>query len=344
MRSILVPYLLLSKMSQETRQAEEHALREQLDALRNQLARRDDDFKAVGRVVIDLQKQNRSLQMQLDARATETKHLELQLEKAVDTIRRKSASETQLIIEQDATRKMLYEKAPSLLRPVLGQERLYSPRLSSSFVRISEAAELISPRHFSVASVQADMLRSYDGVMAAKASLRLSPGAVLGSEFGGSWVNAPLQLPLMTHETSSPSIHVGRYEHALHPMQTTLRLVPKSQGTPRASALTSAVLAEAADYTAASRRSVDARAEHASNGHPTDRATSGTGASGSCFGSSPSTSTCCRSDLSATRSVSPRGSPRACSDPLSVHVSSSPRASDPLSRTLAMIHRVRATH
>ena len=329
-------------MSHETRQAEEHALREQLDALRNQLARRDDDFKAVGRVVIDLQKQNRSLQMQLDARATETKHLELQLEKAVDTIRRKSASETQLIIEQDATRKMLYEKAPSLLRPVLGQERLYSPRLSSSFVRISEAAELISPRHFSVASVQADMLRSYDGVMAAKASLRLSPGAVLGSEFGGSWVNAPLQLPLMTHETSSPSIHVGRYEHAL---QTTLRLMPKSQGTPQASALTSAVLAEAADYTAASRRSVDARAEHASNGHPTDRATSGTGASGSClFGSSPSTPTCCRSDLSATRSVSPRGSPRACSDPLSVHVSSSPRASDPLSRTLAMIHRVRATH
>jgi hypothetical protein len=235
---------------------------------------------------------------------------------------------------------MLYEKAPSLLRPVLGQERLYSPRLSSSFVRISEAAELISPRHFSVASVQADMLRSYDGVMAAKASLRLSPGAVLGSEFGGSWVNAPLQLPLMTHETSSPSIHVGRYEHAL---QTTLRLMPKSQGTPQASALTSAVLAEAADYTAASRRFVDARAEHASNGHPTDRATSGTGASGSCFGSSPSTPTCCRSDLSATRSVSPRGSPRACSDPLSVHVSSSPRASDPLSRTLAMIHRVRAT-
>jgi hypothetical protein len=238
---------------------------------------------------------------------------------------------------------MLYEKAPSLLRPVLGQERLYSPRLSSSFVRISEAAELISPRHFSVASVQADMLRSYDGVMAAKASLRLSPGAVLGAEFGGSWVNAPLQLPLMTHETSSPSIHVGRYEHALHPMQTTLRLVPKSQGTPRASALTSAVLAEAADYTAASRRFVDARAGASNLGHPTDRATSGT-ASGSCFGSSPSTPTCCRSDLSATRSVSPRGSPRACSDPLSVHVSSSPRASDPLSRTLAMIHRVRATH
>ena len=337
-------------MSQETRQAEEHALREQLDALRNQLARRDDDFKAVGRVVIDLQKQNRSLQMQLDARATETKHLELQLEKAVDTIRRKSTSETQLIIEQDATRKMLYEKAPSLLRPVLGQERLYSPRLSSSFVRISEAAELISPRHFSVASVQADMLRSYDGVMAAKASLRLSPGAVLGSEFGGSWVNAPLQLPLMTHETSSPSIHVGRYEHALHPMQTTLRLVPKSQGDPRASALTSAMLAEAADYTAASRRFVAARAG-APHGHPKNRATSGT-ASGSCFGSSPSTPTC-RSDLSATRIVSPRDSPRASSDPLSGlsnspnasdPLSSSPRASDPLSRTLAMIHRVRATH
>ena len=341
-------------MSHETRQAEEHALREQLDALRNQLARRDDDFKAVGRVVIDLQKQNRSLQMQLDARATEKKHLELQLEKADDTIRRKSASETQLIIEQDATRKMLYEKAPSLLRPVLGQERLYSPRLSSSFVRISEAAELISPRHFSVASVQADMLRSYDGVMAAKASLRLSPGAVLGSEFGGSWVNAPLQLPLMTHETSSPSIHVGRYEHALHPMQTTLRLVPKSQGDPRASVLTSAMLADqAADYTAASRRFVAARAG-SSNGHPTDRATSGT-ASGSCFGSSPSTPRC-RSDLSATpRIVSPRDSPRASSDPLpglsnfpngnaSDPLSSSPRASDPLSRTLAMIHRVRATH
>ena len=304
---------LLSKMSHETRQAEEHSLREQLDALRNQLARRDDDFKAVGRVVIDLQKQNRSLQMQLDARATETKHLELQLEKAVDTIRRKSASETQLIIEQDATRKMLYEKAPSLLRPVLGQERLYSPRLSSSFVRISEAAELISPRHFSVASVQADMLRSYDGVMAAKASLRLSPGAVLGSEFGGSWVNAPLQLPLMTHETSSPSIHVGRYEHALQ------RFVAARAGAP--------------------------------HGHPKNRATSGT-ASGSCFGSSPSTPTC-RSDLSATRIVSPRDSPRASSDPLSGlsnspnasdPLSSSPRASDPLSRTLAMIHRVRATH
>jgi hypothetical protein len=208
---------------------------------------------------------------------------------------------------------MLYEKAPSLLRPVLGQERLYSPRLSSSFVRISEAAELISPRHFSVASVQADMLRSYDGVMAAKASLRLSPGAVLGSEFGGSWVNAPLQLPLMTHETSSPSIHVGRYEHALQ------RFVAARAGAP--------------------------------HGHPKNRATSGT-ASGSCFGSSPSTPTC-RSDLSATRIVSPRDSPRASSDPLSGlsnspnasdPLSSSPRASDPLSRTLAMIHRVRATH
>ena len=334
-------------------QAKVEALQEQLDALRIQLARRDDDFKAVGRMVIDLQKQNRSLQMQLDARATEKKHLELQLEKADDTIRRKSASERQLIIEQDATRKMLYEKAPSLLRPVLGQERLYSPRLSSSFVRISEAAELISPRQFSFASVQADMLRSYDGVMAAKASLRLSPGAVLGSEFGGSWVNAPLQLePLINHETSSPSIRVGRYEHTLHPMQTTLRLVPKSQGDPRASVLTSAMLADqAADYTAASRRFVAARAG-SSNGHPTDRATSGT-ASGSCFGSSPSTPTC-RSDLSATpRIVSPRDSPRASSDPLSGlsnfpnasdPLSSSPRASDPLSRTLAMIHRVRATH
>ena len=85
-------------------QAKVEALQEQLDALRIQLARRDDDFKAVGRMVIDLQKQNRSLEMQLDARATEKKHLELQLEKADDTIRRKSASETQLIIEQE-TRK-----------------------------------------------------------------------------------------------------------------------------------------------------------------------------------------------------------------------------------------------
>ena len=304
-------------------QAKVEALQEQLDALRIQLARRDDDFKAVGRMVIDLQKQNRSLEMQLDARAAEKKHLELQLEKADDTIRRKSASERQLIIEQDATRKMLYEKAPSLLRPVLGQERLYSPRLSSSFVRISEAAELISPRHFSVASVQADMLRSYDGVMAAKASLRLSPGAVLGSEFGGSWVNAPLQLPLMTHETSSPSIHVGRYEQdGLHPVQTTLRFEPKSQGTPRAALALS--IAEAADYTAASRRFVAPARAGAStdcNGHdPTDRATSDT-ASRSCVGSSPS---------ALTRSVSPRPG--------------SPRPSDPLSRTLAMIHRVRATH
>ena len=305
-------------------QAKVEALQEQLDALRIQLARRDDDFKAVGRMVIDLQKQNRSLEMQLDARATEKKHLELQLEKADDTIRRKSASETQLIIEQDATRKMLYEKAPSLLRPVLGQERLYSPRLSSSFVRISEAAELISPRQFSFASVQADMLRSYDGVMAAKASLRLSPGAVLGSEFGGSWVNAP-QLPLMNHETSSPtpSIHVGRYEQdGLHPVQTTLRFEPKSQGTPRAALALS--IAEAADYTAASKRFVAPARAGAStdcNGHdPTDRATSDT-ASRSCVGSSPS---------ALTRSVSPRPG--------------SPRPSDPLSRTLAMIHRVRATH
>ena len=305
-------------------QAKVEALQEQLDALRIQLARRDDDFKAVGRMVIDLQKQNRSLEMQLDARAAEKKHLELQLEKADDTIRRKSASETQLIIEQDATRKMLYEKAPSLLRPVLGQERLYSPRLSSSFVRISEAAELISPRQFSFASVQADMLRSYDGVMAAKASLRLSPGAVLGSEFGGSWVNAP-QLPLMNHETSSPtpSIHVGRYEQdGLHPVQTTLRFEPKSQGTPRAALALS--IAEAADYTAASRRFVAPARAGAStdcNGHdPTDRATSDT-ASRSCVGSSPS---------ALTRSVSPRPG--------------SPRPSDPLSRTLAMIHRVRATH
>ena len=109
-------------MSHETRQAEEHALREQLDALRNQLARRDDDFKAVGRVVIDLQKQNRSLQMQLDARATETKHLEIQLEKAVDTIRRKSASETQLIIEQCrfgllARRRRPFASRATTLRP-----------------------------------------------------------------------------------------------------------------------------------------------------------------------------------------------------------------------------------
>jgi len=199
-------------------------------SLSEKLQRRTDDFHAVGKLLKERDEENRRLKIQLDASAARIRRFEAQRECDNEVIASWSSAYSNLEAEYDLLKQRLREKAPSLLSQVAVQAHgpigIHDAQQASTepLIRIAEACELISPRHVTSAGLCSGLHRSYDGAHKARLSPRMMPPITLGARSGGAWLPHTSQV----------------YATGSHPCHE-----PARTGTPRASMLTSAMLAEA---------------------------------------------------------------------------------------------------